>query len=40
MIVGAHAIIYTKDAEADRGFLRDVIGLIWTPPVLAGVSSS
>ena len=27
MIVGAHAIIYTKDAEADRGFLRDVIGL-------------
>jgi hypothetical protein len=27
MIVGAHAIIYTKDAEADRTFLRDVIGL-------------
>ena len=27
MIVGAHAIIYTKDAEADRAFLRDVIGL-------------
>jgi len=27
MIVGAHAIIYTKDAEADRAFLGDVIGL-------------
>ena len=27
MIVGAHAIIYTKDAEADRTFLRDIIGL-------------
>ena len=27
MIVGAHAIIYTKDAEVDRAFLRDVIGL-------------
>jgi hypothetical protein len=27
MIVGAHAIIYTKDAGADRAFLRDVIGL-------------
>jgi hypothetical protein len=27
MIVGAHAILYSKDAEADRAFLRDVIGL-------------
>lgn len=27
MISGAHAIIYSKDAEADRAFLRDVIGL-------------
>ena len=26
-IVGAHAIIYSKDAEADRSFLRDTIGL-------------
>jgi hypothetical protein len=25
-INGAHAIIYTTDAEADRGFFRDVIG--------------
>jgi hypothetical protein len=23
-ITGAHAIIYTKDAEADRALLRDV----------------
>lgn len=27
MIVGAHAIVYSKDAEADRAFLRDVLEL-------------
>jgi catechol 2,3-dioxygenase-like lactoylglutathione lyase family enzyme len=27
MISGAHAIIYSKDADADRAFLRDVLGL-------------
>ncbi len=27
MINGAHTIIYSTDAEADRAFLRDVIGL-------------
>jgi len=26
MINGAHVIIYTKDAEADRAFFRDVLG--------------
>jgi len=26
MINGAHAIIYSKDARADRAFLRDVLG--------------
>ena len=26
MISGAHTIIYSKDAEADRAFLRDVLG--------------
>jgi catechol 2,3-dioxygenase-like lactoylglutathione lyase family enzyme len=26
VIIGAHAIIYTKDAEADRAFFRDVLG--------------
>ncbi|MGA2217172.1 MAG: VOC family protein [Terracidiphilus sp.] len=26
MIIGAHVIVYSKDAEADRGFLRDVLG--------------
>jgi catechol 2,3-dioxygenase-like lactoylglutathione lyase family enzyme len=26
MIFGAHAIIYSKDAEADRAFFRDVLG--------------
>jgi hypothetical protein len=25
MITGAHAIIYSKDADADRAFLRDVL---------------
>ena len=27
MIVGSHSIIYSKDAEADRAFLRDVLKL-------------
>ena len=26
MIVGAHVVIYSKDAEADRVFFRDVLG--------------
>lgn len=25
-ITGAHAVIYSSDAEADRAFLRDVVG--------------
>jgi hypothetical protein len=27
MIIGAHSIIYSKSPEADRAFLRDVVGL-------------
>jgi len=27
MLTGAHAIIYSKDPEADRAFLREVLGL-------------
>src|SRR5947207_7258047 len=27
MISGAHAILYSTDADADRAFLKDVIGL-------------
>jgi catechol 2,3-dioxygenase-like lactoylglutathione lyase family enzyme len=27
VIVGVHAIVFTPDAEADRAFLRDVLGL-------------
>jgi catechol 2,3-dioxygenase-like lactoylglutathione lyase family enzyme len=27
MIFGAHVIVYSKDAEADRTFFRDVLGL-------------
>lgn len=26
-IIGAYAMLFTKDADADRAFLRDVIGL-------------
>jgi catechol 2,3-dioxygenase-like lactoylglutathione lyase family enzyme len=26
MIIGVHAVIYTRDADADRAFLRDVLG--------------
>jgi catechol 2,3-dioxygenase-like lactoylglutathione lyase family enzyme len=33
MITGAHAIIYSRDADADRGFLGDVLEL---PSVDAG----
>ena len=33
MINGAHVILYSKDAEADRGFLKDVLGF---PHVDAG----
>ncbi len=33
MIVGAHSIIYSRDPERDRAFLRDVLGL---PHVDAG----
>ena len=29
MISGAHMVIYTKDAEADRAFFRDVLGFPW-----------
>lgn len=25
MIIGAHVIVYSKDAEADRAFIRDVL---------------
>ena len=27
MISGAHAILYSRDADRDRAFLRDVLGL-------------
>ena len=33
MLVGAHAIVFSKDAEADRAFFADVLGL---PSVDAG----
>jgi hypothetical protein len=33
MITGAHAILYSKDAEADRDFLKEVLGF---PHVDAG----
>jgi hypothetical protein len=30
VIIGAHAILYSRDADADRAFLRDVLGLSGT----------
>jgi catechol 2,3-dioxygenase-like lactoylglutathione lyase family enzyme len=27
MITGAHVVLYTRDVEADRAFLRDTLGL-------------
>ncbi len=33
MIFGAHVIVYSKDATADRAFLREVLGF---PSVDAG----
>ena len=33
MINGAHVIVYSKDAEADRAFFKDVLGF---PSVDAG----
>jgi catechol 2,3-dioxygenase-like lactoylglutathione lyase family enzyme len=33
VITGAHVIVYSRDAEADRAFFRDVLGF---PPVDAG----
>jgi catechol 2,3-dioxygenase-like lactoylglutathione lyase family enzyme len=27
MFIGAHVLLYSNDAEADRAFLRDVLGL-------------
>ena len=33
MITGAHVVLFTRDAEADRTFLRDVLGF---PSVDAG----
>lgn len=33
MINGAHVVVYSQDAEADRGFFRDILGF---PSVDAG----
>jgi len=27
MIIGAHVVLYSKDADADRAFFRDILGL-------------
>lgn len=29
MIIGAHVIVYSRDADADRAFLADVLGFPW-----------
>ena len=35
MIIGAHSIVYSKMPDADRAFLRDVLGF---PSVDAGTA--
>jgi hypothetical protein len=29
MITGTHIVLFSDDAEADRGFIRDVLGFRW-----------
>jgi hypothetical protein len=29
MVNGAHVLLYSRDSEADRAFLRDVLGFPW-----------
>lgn len=29
MLSGAHVVVYSKNAEADRAFFRDVLGFKW-----------
>ena len=36
LINGAHMIVYSSDAEADRALLRDVLGLPHVTSVKAG----
>jgi hypothetical protein len=36
MNLGAHVIVYGKDADADRAFLRDVLGFPPSTPGTAG----
>ena len=36
MIFGAHVIVYSKDATADRAFLREVLGLSSVTPATDG----
>jgi catechol 2,3-dioxygenase-like lactoylglutathione lyase family enzyme len=36
MISGAHVIVYSKNAEADRAFFRDVLGFKSVNGAMAG----
>jgi catechol 2,3-dioxygenase-like lactoylglutathione lyase family enzyme len=36
MISGAHIVVYSKNAEADRKFFRDVLGFKSVDAVTAG----
>ena len=29
MLTGAHIVVYSKDAEADRAFFKDILGFRW-----------
>ena len=36
LINGAHVIVYSRDASADRAFCRDVLGFDGSTPVVDG----
>ena len=36
MISGAHIVVYSKNAEADRAFFRDILGFKSVDAVMAG----
>ncbi len=35
-LTGAHVLLYSDDPEADRAFLRDVLGFTVSTPATAG----
>ena len=38
MLTGAHIVVYSKDAEADRAFFKDTLGFRWVDAGFRGRS--